>query len=106
MGHGGRQSDWPPYRSVGPVTKEEYESRAERYDKQLKELIGVDPDGKSTEEKMALHRKWRENRYKMLCDAVYKRRGWSDDAIPTLETLKKFKVDFPFVVEVVNPYLT
>ena len=45
MGHGGRQSDWPPYRSVGPVTREEYESRAERYDKQLKELIGVDPDG-------------------------------------------------------------
>jgi aldehyde:ferredoxin oxidoreductase len=105
MGHGGRQSDWPPYRSVGPVTKEEYESRAERYDKQLKELIGVDPEGKSTEEKMALHRTWRENRYKMLCDAVYKRRGWSDNAIPTLETLKKFKIDFPFVVEVVTPYL-
>ena len=55
MGMGGRKSDWPPYRSVGPVTKEEYESRAERYDKQLAELIGIDPTGKSTEEKMALH---------------------------------------------------
>jgi aldehyde:ferredoxin oxidoreductase len=106
MGHGGRQSDWPPYRSVGPVTREEYESRAERYDKQLKELMGVDPAGKTTEEKMALHRKWREDRYRQLCDAVYKRRGWTDDGVPTLETLKRFKVDFPYVVEVVKPHLS
>jgi aldehyde:ferredoxin oxidoreductase len=102
MGMGGRQSDWPPYRSVGPVTREEYESRAERYDKQLQDLIGVDPAGKSTEEKMALHRAWREDRYRQLCDAVYKRRGWTDNAIPTLATLKKFRIDFPEVVDVVK----
>ncbi len=106
MGMGGRQSDWPPYRSMGPLTKEEYESRAaERYDKQLKELIGVDPEGKSTEEKMALHRQWREGRYNQLCDAVYKRRGWTNNAIPTLETLERFKIDFPEVVAVVTPHL-
>jgi aldehyde:ferredoxin oxidoreductase len=105
MGMGGRQSDWPPYRSVGPVTKEEYESRAERYDTQLKELIGVDPAGRTTDEKIALHRAWREDRYNKLCDAVYKRRGWTDNAIPTLETLKKFRIDFPEVVEVVRGHL-
>ena len=102
MGLGGRQSDWPPYRSVGPVTKEEYESRAERYDKQLKELIGAGPEGKTTEEKMALHRAWREDRYRQLCDAVYKRRGWNDNGVPTLETLRKFRIDFSEVVEVVR----
>ena len=42
---GRREHDWPPYRSVGPVTVEEYESRAERYDKQMLEEIGVDPAG-------------------------------------------------------------
>jgi len=105
MGMGGRKSDWPPYRSVGPVTKEEYESRAERYDRQLVELMGADPAGRTTEEKMAIHRAWREDRYKRLCDAVYARRGWNDDAIPTIETLKRFKVDLPGVVEVVRPYL-
>lgn len=105
MGLGGRQSDWPPYRSLGPVTREEYESRAERYDKQLKELIGVDPEGKSVDEKIALHRAWREDRYRKLCDAVYKRRGWTQNAIPTLETLKKLRIDFPWVVEVVKPHL-
>jgi aldehyde:ferredoxin oxidoreductase len=104
-GYGRREHDWPPYRSVGPVTREEYESRAERYDKQLKELIGVDPTGLSTEEKMKRHREWREDRYRQLCDAVYKRRGWTQDGVPTLETLKKFHVDFPEVVEVVKPHL-
>ena len=28
---------------MGPVTVEEYESRAERYDEQLKENVGIDP---------------------------------------------------------------
>ncbi len=35
------------------MTVREYESRAERYDKQLRELVGVEPDGLSTEEKVA-----------------------------------------------------
>ncbi len=54
---------------------------------------------------MALHRTWREGRYNQLCDAVYARRGWTNNAIPTLETLKKFKIDFPEVVAVVTPHL-
>ncbi|MBF0501268.1 MAG: aldehyde:ferredoxin oxidoreductase [Candidatus Riflebacteria bacterium] len=106
MGYGKRADDVPPYRSVGPVTKEEYESRAERYDKQLKELIFVDPAGKSVDEKIAIHRKYREDRYQKLMDAVYKRRGWTREGIPTLETLKKFKVDFPEVVEVVKHHIS
>jgi aldehyde:ferredoxin oxidoreductase len=105
MGKGRRDEDRGPYRAMGPVTREEYESRAERYDKQLKELIGIDPEGKSVEEKMALHRKWREDRYEQLMDAVYKRRGWTGDGVPTLETLKKLRVDLPEVVEVVKPHL-
>ena len=65
-GYGRREHDWPPYRSVGPVTVEEYESRAERYDKQMLEEIGVDPAGKSVEEKIAITRKYREDRYSKL----------------------------------------
>ncbi len=105
MGQGTRPFDIPPYRAVGPVTREEYESRADRYDKQLKEIVGVDPAGKSTEEKMKLHREWRMARYNQLVDAVYKRRGWTPGGIPTMETLKKFKIDFPDVVELVTAHL-
>ncbi len=47
MGFGRREHDAIPYRAMGPVTVEEYESRAERYDKQLKEIYAVDIEGKN-----------------------------------------------------------
>ncbi|KKM11639.1 aldehyde:ferredoxin oxidoreductase [Clostridiales bacterium PH28_bin88] len=105
MGFGTREHDAIPYRSAGPVTVEEYESRAERYDKQLKEMVGFEPEGKSTGEKIKALRKYREEQYQKLVDAVYERRGWTQNGIPTLETLKKFKIDFPDVVELVKKHL-
>jgi aldehyde:ferredoxin oxidoreductase len=105
MGFGKRDHDTVPYRSVGPATVVEYESRQERYDEQLKELAGFDSEGKSSEEKMAALRQYREEQYEKLTDAVYKRRGWTPEGIPTLETLKRLKIDFPEVVEVVKKAL-
>ncbi|MGA9349948.1 MAG: aldehyde ferredoxin oxidoreductase C-terminal domain-containing protein [Anaerolineae bacterium] len=102
MGFGTREHDAIPYRSMGPVTAEEYESRAERYDKQLKELVGFDPEGKTTEEKIAALRAYRQDQYEKLIDAVYKRRGWTPNGIPTLETLKRLHIDFPDAVELVT----
>ena len=105
VGFGTREHDAIPYRSVGPVTVEEYESRAERYDKQLKELVGFDPEGKGTEEKLTALRRYREDQYEKLIDAVYERRGWTENGIPTLETLKRLRIDFPEVVEVVKQHM-
>jgi aldehyde:ferredoxin oxidoreductase len=104
MGFGTRQHDTLPYRAVGPVTKEEYESRAERYDKQLKEKLGYDPKGKSTEEKMAVLRKYREAEYERLKDAVYARRGWNANGVPTLQKVKALGIDYPDVVELLNKH--
>jgi aldehyde:ferredoxin oxidoreductase len=101
MGFGTRQHDRIPYRSQGPVTAEEYESRAERYDRQLREQVGVEPAGLSTAEKVAALRSYREGRYRQLCDAVYQRRGWDQDGVPTPETLKMLEIDFPEVCAVV-----
>ncbi|MCX5971707.1 MAG: aldehyde:ferredoxin oxidoreductase [Coprothermobacterota bacterium] len=105
MGGGSRGEDRAPYRAVGPVTMEEYESRRERYDKQLKEKMGVDPDGLSLEEKLRLHRVYREEQYNKLQDAVYARRGWTTDAIPTVEHLRDLGMDLPELVEVVKKHL-
>ena len=102
MGFGTREHDYPPYRAMGPVTVDEYESRAEFYDKQLLEDIGVDPSTMTTEEKVARQRQYREDRYEQLLDAVYARRGWNKDGIPTLETLHRLGVDLPEVVAVVK----
>jgi aldehyde:ferredoxin oxidoreductase len=98
MGYGTREHDAIPYRAVGPVTKEEYESRRERYDKQLKEKLGIDPAGKSTEEKIAILRRHREAEYEKLKDAVYKRRGWTPNGVPTIEKAKALGIDFPDVI--------
>jgi len=105
MGGGLRQHDAIPYRAMGPVTREEYESRAERYDKQLRELVGADPGVMTLDEKRAALRQYREDQYEQLIDAVYKRRGWTPQGVPTLETLRRLRIDFPEVVEVVKSYL-
>ncbi len=102
-GYGLRKHDAQPYRAAGPVTKEEYLSRQERYDKQLKEQVGVDPTNMTLEEKMDATRKYREERYEMLLDAVYKRRGWNKNGVPTIEHLKNIGMDLPELIEVVKP---
>jgi aldehyde:ferredoxin oxidoreductase len=104
LGHGRRDDDQPPYRAVGPVTREEYESRAERYDKQLKELMGVDPAGKPTEEKIALLRTYRMEQYRKVTDAAYERRGWTKDGVPTLQRLRELGIDLPEIVRIVEPF--
>jgi len=103
-GYGTRMYDKQPYRAAGPVTVEEYESRSERYDKQLKEKIGYDPTGKTTVEKMKVLRKYREDQYELLTDAVYKRRGWNNNGVPKIEFLKKIGMDLPEVIEVVKAF--
>lgn len=93
MGYGTRRHDAIPYRSQGPVTAEEYLSREERYDKQLAEEVGVDPAGKSLDERRAALRAYRTGRYEQLLDAVYKRRGWTPDGIPTVATCRRLGID-------------
>lgn len=101
MGYGTREHDMPPYRSVGPVTKEEYESRKERYDSQLRQL-GYNVENMSTEEKMNELRKYREEQYQKLCDAVYARRGWTRNGVPSIEKVKELGIDYPEVINLLE----
>lgn len=102
MGRVGRKHDYPPYRAMGPVTALEYESRQERYDEQLQRLVGVNPAGMSTPEKMKALREYREAQYEKLMDAVYERRGWDLNSIPTHAKLKALGMDLPELVAVVE----
>ncbi len=105
QGRGLRKDDSNlPYRAVGPVTKVEYESRSEMYDKQISEDIGQDITGKSTEEKISILRKYREDGYINLQDAVYKRRGWSPKGCPTIDKVKELGIDSEDVVKVISPH--
>ncbi|WDP92100.1 MAG: aldehyde:ferredoxin oxidoreductase [Desulfobacter sp.] len=102
MGYGTREHDTVPYRAVGPVTNEEYQSRADRYDGQLQEKYGMDITGMDTTAKVAALRAKREEQYELLKDAVYKRRGWTANGIPTVETVKRLGIDFPEVLDVLK----
>jgi len=102
MGFGTRKDDYPPYRSMGPVTAAEWEERGDYYDQKLKESINVDPVGLSTEEKIVLLRKYREELYDRLVDKTYERRGWNSNGVPTLERLKALKIDLPEVIDMVK----
>jgi aldehyde:ferredoxin oxidoreductase len=105
MGFGKRENDAIPYRSVGPVTVEEYESRAERYDTQLRDEVGINPEGMSSAEKVKALRTFREEQYEKLIDAVYKRRGWTENGVPRPEFLKELGIDLPEVLAVVEKHL-
>jgi len=101
QGYGKRIHDDIPYRSAGPVTEFEYLSRQERYDNQLKER-GVNMEKLSTAEKMKLTRSYREEAYEILKDAVYKRRGWTNKGVITLERLESLGIDYPEVVKIIK----
>ncbi len=102
FGYGLRKDDMPPFRAVGPVTAEEYESRAERYDKQLDELAGFDTKGKNTEEKLKAIREYRMDQYNKVVDAAYDKRGWTRNGVPKIERLKELGIDMPRLIEIVK----
>jgi aldehyde:ferredoxin oxidoreductase len=88
---------------MGPVTLQEYLSRMERYDEQLKE-IGNEVIGKSTEEKIKILRNYRVEQYIKLQDAVYKERGWNKNGCPTLKKVKELGLDFKDILNIITPY--
>ena len=102
LGKGTAEHDDPPYRAMGPVTAEEYESRADRYDKQLAELVGFAPAGRSTGEKMAALRTYREDQYRRLKTVVYERRGWDESGVPTRERLQELGIDLPEILAILE----
>ena len=104
LGKGTRKDHYIPLRAIGPVFPDEWEARAEYYDNELK-AAGIDPEGLTTEEKIKKLQEYRLPQWEQLVDAVYKRRGWNKNGIPTIETLERLGIDYPEVVEVVKKHL-
>ena len=92
MGRGQRKDDWIPFRAMGPVTEMEYLSRKERYDTQLVEKLGKsqkDVEKMSVSEKLKILYEFRRDQYEKLTDAVYYRRGWTQNGVPTPQKMKQ-----------------
>ena len=92
MGRGRRKDDWIPYRSMGPVTEVEYMSRKDRYDKQLVEKVGLkekELEKTSVPDRIKTLYDWKQDQYQKLADAVYFRRGWTPNGVPTPQKMKE-----------------
>jgi aldehyde:ferredoxin oxidoreductase len=105
MGRGRRKDDRIPYRSIGPVTKMEYMSRKERYEKYLIEKVGL---SKKEIEEMEVNDKrmilydYRKDQYQKLADAVYYRRGWTPNGVPTPQKMKQLGMDDPKMLKMLQ----
>ncbi len=105
MGRGQRKDDWIPYRSMGPVTEIEYLSRKERYDKQLIEKLGItekEVEKMDMKEKIKILYDFRRDQYQKLADAVYYRRGWTPNGIPTPQKMEQLGMDNPKMLKILQ----
>lgn len=105
MGRGRRKDDWIPYRSMGPVAEMEYLSRVDRYDKELIEKIGLSKkeiENLSLQDKIKKLYDYRQNQYQKLADAVYYRRGWTPNGVPTPQKMKKLGMNDPKMLKMLQ----
>jgi aldehyde:ferredoxin oxidoreductase len=90
QGKGTRDNDQIPLRAMGPVYLNEYQSRAEYYDGQLKEKAGNDNIPTDMEQRLAMLTEFRIEAYRKLCDVVYLEKGYTRDGVPRRETVTRF----------------
>ena len=89
-GKGTRESDRIPVRAMGPVFSNEYSDRSDYYDKWLMDRMGDEKLPDDPESRHALILKLRQEAYDKLCDAVYEAKGYTQNAVPLLETVQNF----------------
>ncbi len=98
LGRGRRVDDIPPFRMKllpdWPVGKTSGWQGPTTLTSKLKEF-GEEIEGKSVKEKITLLQKHRRAQWEQLKAAVYKRRGWNKNGIPTLKTVKRLGIDYP-----------
>ena len=104
MGKGTAKYHEAPDRGLGPVWEDEWNARPDYFDGKLREF-GESTEGLSVREKIDLLQKHRREQWEMLKMAVYKRRGWNKNGIPTLETAHRLGIDYPDVVELLKKHL-
>jgi aldehyde:ferredoxin oxidoreductase len=90
QGKGTRASDRIPLRAMAPVYPREYESRADYYEQWLKDNLDGGKLPASAQERLKILIDKRLEAYRRLCDLVYEKKGFTSDAVPKSDTLRKF----------------
>jgi len=74
----------------------EYISQKEQYDKQLIEKLGLSEqkvEKIEAKEKIKILYDYRQDQYQKLADAVYYRRGWTPNGVPTPLKMKQIGME-------------
>ena len=90
---------------MGPVTEMEYKSRKDRYDTYLVDKLGLsknEVEKMDVKEKMELLYDYRQDQYQKLADAVYYRRGWTPNGVPTPQKMKQLSFDDSKMLEMLQ----
>jgi len=103
MGKGTRKEHNIPDRALGPVFPDEWNVRKEYFEKKLEEA-GISGEGLTVEEKISRLQAHRRGEWEKLVDAVYARRGWDRNGVPTKETVERLGLDSPEVLDLLEPY--
>ena len=90
QGKGTRASDQVPQRAMGPVYFNEYEFRAEYYDKWLTEQLDDEKLPELPEDRHRLVMEKRIQAFQQLCDVVYEKKGFTPEGMPKRQTVEKF----------------
>ena len=90
QGKGTRSSDQVPLRAMGPVYLNEYQARREYYDEWLRQNSPGSALPEDDEQKLKLLIEKRVQAYNELCNHVYAKKGYTAEAIPKRETVKRF----------------
>jgi len=109
LGRGQRKDDWIPFRAMGPVTEMEYLSRKDRYDKHLVEKLEIpqkDVEKMTVSEKLEALYEYRRDQYEKLTDAVYYRRGWTPNGVPTPQKMKHLGFSDPKMLRMLQDKIT
>jgi aldehyde:ferredoxin oxidoreductase len=81
--------DWIPDRAIGPTEDVLYEQEADYNDAEVARFTGRSVAGMATAEKRQLLMENRKKELKRLVSVYYEERGWSDNGVPKMETLKR-----------------
>lgn len=84
--------DWIPDRAMGPTDDRLYEAEQKQNDHELCEVIGKplkDVLVMNTQERRELLMNHRKAQLRRLVQVYYKERGWSENGVPKVETLRE-----------------
>jgi len=85
------QKDWIPERAIGPTEDAHYEAEAEFNDAQLAGVLAkplAEVQAMPTAEKRKILMEARVKDLRKLVRVYYEERGWNENGVPTVETLK------------------